>query len=128
MTSHEAARLRQGLLPLTTTSVGAFNNPLHTPISAVSMSSSHFHSAVQTPGSSIQPYNPQEWVPTQAAVAERAVQYAGEVQGNVANAASTIQSAQKSTAASHEYRLRLYTSWYSDSAASTKHNGASTFA
>ncbi|KAL7759854.1 hypothetical protein ACKLNR_009944 [Fusarium oxysporum f. sp. zingiberi] len=80
MTSHEAARLRQGLLPLTTTSVGAFNNPLHTPISAVSMSSSHFHSAVQTPGSSIQPYNPQEWVPTQAAVAERAVQYAGEVQ------------------------------------------------
>ncbi|KAM0087010.1 hypothetical protein ACKRZS_000547 [Fusarium odoratissimum] len=61
MTSHEAARLRQGLLPLTTTSVGAFNNPLHTPISAVSMSS--------------------KWVPTQAAVAERAVQYAGEVQG-----------------------------------------------
>lgn len=80
MTSRDPARLRQGLLPLTTTP-GIYNNHLQTPISAVSMTSSHYHSAAQTPGSSIQPYNPQEWAPTQAAVAERAVQYAGEVQG-----------------------------------------------
>ncbi|KAF5025580.1 hypothetical protein F66182_2324 [Fusarium sp. NRRL 66182] len=80
MTSRDPARLRQGLHPLTTTPGIVYNNPLHTPISAVSMNSSHFQSA-QTPGSSIQPYNPQEWVPTSAAVAERAVQYAGEVQG-----------------------------------------------
>ncbi|KAJ4012909.1 hypothetical protein NW752_006181 [Fusarium irregulare] len=79
MTSRDPARLRQGLLPLTTTP-GIYNNHLNTPISAVSMTSSHYHSAAQTPGSSIQPYNPQEWAPTQAAVAERAVQYAGEVQ------------------------------------------------
>ncbi|RGP75204.1 hypothetical protein FSPOR_826 [Fusarium sporotrichioides] len=80
MTSRDPARLRQGLLPLTTTP-GVYNSHLQTPISAVSMTSSHYHSAAQTPGSSIQPYNPQEWAPTQAAVAERAVQYAGEVQG-----------------------------------------------
>src|SRR5687768_927237 len=80
MTSRDPARLRQGLLPLTTTP-GIYNNHLSTPISAVSMTSSHYHSAAQTPGSSIQPSNPQEWAPTQAAVAERAVQYAGEVQG-----------------------------------------------
>ncbi|GKT98862.1 hypothetical protein FLAG1_00719 [Fusarium langsethiae] len=79
MTSRDPARLRQGLLPLTTTP-GVYNSHLQTPISAVSMTSSHYHSAAQTPGSSIQPYNPQEWAPTQAAVAERAVQYAGEVQ------------------------------------------------
>ncbi|KAF5248626.1 hypothetical protein FAUST_289 [Fusarium austroamericanum] len=79
MASRDPARLRQGLLPLTTTP-GIYNNHLQTPISAVSMTSSHYHSAAQTPGSSIQPYNPQEWAPTQAAVAERAVQYAGEVQ------------------------------------------------
>ena len=106
MTSRDPARLRQGLLPLTTTP-GIYNNHLNTPISAVSMTSSHYHSAAQTPGSSIQPYNPQEWAPTQAAVAERAVQYAGEVQGewltrsvnfvlgiltcaSIANAATTI--------------------------------------
>ncbi|KAF4972440.1 hypothetical protein FSARC_1007 [Fusarium sarcochroum] len=77
MTSaRDPARLRHGLLPITTTSIGVYNNSLHTPISAVSMSSSHFQSAAQTPGSGIQPYNPQEWAPTQAAVAERAVQYA----------------------------------------------------
>ncbi|SPJ77217.1 uncharacterized protein FTOL_06316 [Fusarium torulosum] len=93
MTSRDPARLRQGLHPLTTTSAGGYNGPLHTPISAVSMTSSHYHSAAQTPGSSIQPYNPQEWAPTQSAVAERAVQYAGEVQGNVADASPTIQSA-----------------------------------
>lgn len=81
MTSPDPTRLRQGLHPLTTT-IGVFNN-LHTPISAVSMSSSHIQSA-QTPGSTIQPYNPQEWVPSQAAVAERPVQFAGEVQGKFA--------------------------------------------
>ncbi|RGP77674.1 hypothetical protein FLONG3_4247 [Fusarium longipes] len=75
MTSRDPARLRQGLLPLTITP-GVYNNHLQTPISTVSMTSSHYHSAAQTPGSSIQPYNPQEWAPTQAVVAERAVQYA----------------------------------------------------
>ncbi|KAH7275852.1 hypothetical protein B0J15DRAFT_383503 [Fusarium solani] len=81
MTSPDPARLRHGLHPLTTT-LGVFNSSLHSPISAVSMSSSHLQSA-QTPGSStIQPYNPQEWGPSQAAVAERPVQFAGEAQGN----------------------------------------------
>ncbi|KAJ6437806.1 ubiquitin carboxyl-terminal hydrolase [Purpureocillium lavendulum] len=61
----DQARLRQGLNPLTTSSlgVGPFNAQLNTPISAVSMASSHIHSA-HTPASAIQPYNPQEWVPT----------------------------------------------------------------
>ncbi|KAF4981446.1 hypothetical protein FDECE_17694 [Fusarium decemcellulare] len=78
--ARDPARLRQGLHPISTTSVGVFNSSLHSPISAVSMSSSHLQSA-QTPGSSIQPYNPQEWGPTAGTVVERPVQYAGEVQG-----------------------------------------------
>ncbi|UNI18218.1 hypothetical protein JDV02_004500 [Purpureocillium takamizusanense] len=58
----DQARLRQGLNPLTTSSLGLYNAQLNTPISAVSMASSHIHSA-HTPASAIQPYNPQEWVP-----------------------------------------------------------------
>lgn len=89
MTSPDPARLRHGLHPLTTT-LGVFNSSLHSPISAVSMSSSHLQSA-QTPGSStIQPYNPQEWGPSQAAVAERPVQFAGEAQGKSAALLSVL--------------------------------------
>lgn len=80
MTSmRDQARLRQGLNPLTT-ALGVYNNQLTTPMSAMSMASSHM--TVQTPASSIQPYNPQEWGLTPVAGAERAArQYAGEPQG-----------------------------------------------
>ncbi|KAF4979312.1 hypothetical protein FZEAL_4453 [Fusarium zealandicum] len=122
MTSaHDPARLRQGLHPLTTASPGVYNSSLHSPISAVSMSSSHLQSA-QTPGSSaIQPYNPQEWGPAQAAVAERPRQFAGETQGKPllnsclgpsrcsltyiswAATSTALQSPQESTATPNEY-------------------------
>ncbi|EQK97952.1 hypothetical protein OCS_06336 [Ophiocordyceps sinensis CO18] len=58
----DAARLRHGLSPLTTSSLASHvANHLNTPISAVSMTSSHIHSAHMS-GGPIQPYNPQEWV------------------------------------------------------------------
>ncbi|KAI1859109.1 hypothetical protein JX265_010586 [Neoarthrinium moseri] len=61
------SRLRQTLNPLLTTSLGGFhNNQLNTPHSAISATSPYVYSAVQTPASSIQPYNPQEWGPSPA--------------------------------------------------------------
>src|SRR3569833_19263 len=57
------SRLRAGLNPLQTTSLGVYHNQAGTPLSAVSMNS---HSAVSAgpapPLSAIQPYNPQQWV------------------------------------------------------------------
>ncbi|KAK1779693.1 hypothetical protein QBC45DRAFT_130574 [Copromyces sp. CBS 386.78] len=56
------ARLRAGLNPLLTASLGGYHgHHANTPLSAVSMSS-HAFSSHQTPLSAIQPYNPQEWV------------------------------------------------------------------
>jgi hypothetical protein len=56
------SRLRAGLNPLLTTSLGVYHNP-NTPLSAVSMTSQHALSAAShTPASAIQPYNPQEWI------------------------------------------------------------------
>lgn len=81
--SRDPARLRQGLNPLLTTSLGGYNNnQLTTPLSAVSMTSSHLQST-HTPGSIIQPYNPQEWAPTPVSVSERPLQYAGDPQGEL---------------------------------------------
>jgi len=59
------ARLRAGLNPLLTASLGVhhggFNN-INTPQSALSVSSHGAFSSGQTPLSAIQPYNPQEWI------------------------------------------------------------------
>ncbi|TPX18816.1 uncharacterized protein E0L32_011495 [Thyridium curvatum] len=57
------SRLRAGLNPLLTTSlgVGGYHNQAGTPVSAVSYTSNTPFSA-QTPVSAIQPYNPQEWM------------------------------------------------------------------
>ncbi|KAB5566867.1 hypothetical protein GE09DRAFT_1171830 [Coniochaeta sp. 2T2.1] len=63
------ARLRAGLNPLLTASLGVYHpNQTNTPLSAVSMASgSHTgslnaFSSAQTPVSAIQPYNPQQWI------------------------------------------------------------------
>jgi hypothetical protein len=61
------ARLRAGLNPLLTASLGGFHgqhnpNNLNTPVSALSVSSHGAFSSGQTPLSAIQPYNPQEWM------------------------------------------------------------------
>ncbi|KAK4111469.1 hypothetical protein N656DRAFT_711978 [Canariomyces notabilis] len=58
------ARLRAGLNPLLTASLGVYHghNSNSTPLSAMSVSSHGAFSSNQTPLSAIQPYNPQEWV------------------------------------------------------------------
>ncbi|KAK4238008.1 hypothetical protein C8A03DRAFT_15503 [Achaetomium macrosporum] len=58
------ARLRAGLNPLLTASLGAYphHNAANTPVSALSVSSHGAFSSGQTPLSAIQPYNPQEWI------------------------------------------------------------------
>ncbi|KAH6610617.1 hypothetical protein Trco_000637 [Trichoderma cornu-damae] len=61
----DPTRLRHALLPLSTTSLAGYGNQLVSPISAVSMASSHVQS-IHTPGSAILPYNPQEWVASPA--------------------------------------------------------------
>ncbi|KAI1324685.1 hypothetical protein F5Y16DRAFT_402097 [Xylariaceae sp. FL0255] len=60
-----AARLRQNLNPLLTSTLGYHNQP-NTPQSAASISTSHTFGGGLTPASSIQPYNPQEWLPSPA--------------------------------------------------------------
>ncbi|KAF7542172.1 hypothetical protein G7054_g66 [Neopestalotiopsis clavispora] len=60
------SRLRQTLNPLRTTSLSGFQGQLTTPHSAISVSSPYAYSAAQTPSSSIQPYNPQQWAPSPA--------------------------------------------------------------
>ncbi|KAH6647849.1 hypothetical protein BKA67DRAFT_662602 [Truncatella angustata] len=59
-------RLRQTLNPLLTTSLGGFHGQLATPHSAISSTAPYNYSAAQTPASSVQPYNPQEWAPSPA--------------------------------------------------------------
>jgi hypothetical protein len=58
------ARLRAGLNPLLTASLGGYHgyNASNTPVSALSVSSHGAFSSGQTPLSAIQPYNPQEWM------------------------------------------------------------------
>ncbi|KAI0400010.1 hypothetical protein F4802DRAFT_513298 [Xylaria palmicola] len=62
-----SSRLRQNLNPLLTSALG-YHNQMNTPRSAVPMSG-------LTPASSIQPYNPQEWIPSPAVGPERTHQY-----------------------------------------------------
>ncbi|PTB64598.1 hypothetical protein BBK36DRAFT_140751 [Trichoderma citrinoviride] len=64
----DPTRLRHALHPLSTSSLAGYGNQLVSPISAVSMASSHVQ-AIHTPGSAILPYNPQEWVASPAAMA-----------------------------------------------------------
>jgi hypothetical protein len=54
--------LRPRLNPLLTSSLGPYPHNANTPISAMSFSSNS-HNA-PTPVSAIQPYNPQEWLPS----------------------------------------------------------------
>ncbi|KAG7111402.1 hypothetical protein HYQ44_009597 [Verticillium longisporum] len=74
----DPSRLRQGLNPLLTTSLGGYHQSA-APLSAVSLSSTshHLQSAQPTPttGSAIQPYNPQEWIASPAAGPERTHQF-----------------------------------------------------
>ncbi|KAK0707461.1 hypothetical protein B0H67DRAFT_495960 [Lasiosphaeris hirsuta] len=60
------ARLRAGLNPLLTASLGVYHghnpNTNSTPLSAMSVGSHGAFSSGQTPVSAIQPYNPQEWI------------------------------------------------------------------
>ncbi|KAI0142879.1 hypothetical protein GGR57DRAFT_485109 [Xylariaceae sp. FL1272] len=63
-TRDTSSRLRQNLNPILTSTLG-YNNQLNTPQSAVSVSSHHTFGPV-TPASSIQRYNPQEWIPSPA--------------------------------------------------------------
>ncbi|OAA51689.1 hypothetical protein NOR_00282 [Metarhizium rileyi] len=74
----DPARLRQGLNPLSTNSLGTYGHHVNSPMSAVSMVSSHMLSAAQTPGSAIQPYNPQEWVPSPAQMPDRPRPFPGD--------------------------------------------------
>ncbi|KAI2618549.1 hypothetical protein GGS26DRAFT_380525 [Hypomontagnella submonticulosa] len=69
------SRLRQTLNPLRTTALGGFHNHMNTPHSAISVTSSHTFAGLQTPASSIQPYNPQEWGPSPAVGPERTHQF-----------------------------------------------------
>ncbi|KAI2629924.1 hypothetical protein GGR54DRAFT_636105 [Hypoxylon sp. NC1633] len=69
------SRLRQTLNPLRTTALAGFHNQLATPHSAVSINSSHNFAGLHTPASSIQPYNPQEWLPSPAVGPERSHQF-----------------------------------------------------
>ena len=68
----DPARMRQGLNPLLTQSLGSYHSQISTPLSGVS--STQLNSA-HTPASSIQPYNPQEWIASPAAAAEQPRQY-----------------------------------------------------
>ncbi len=84
-TRDPTARLRAGLNPLLTASVGGFHlqNPTNnsTPLSSVSMSSHNPFSSTLTPVSAMQPYNPQEWIASPATASDRSQQFL-EPQGN----------------------------------------------
>ncbi|KAG6019894.1 hypothetical protein E4U41_003044 [Claviceps citrina] len=75
--SHDPARLRQALNPLTTSSLAPYGAGASSPMSALSMASSHMQ-PTQTPASAIQPYNPQEWVPSPAQMTGRSRQFVAE--------------------------------------------------
>ena len=77
-TSRDAttSRLRQTLNPLMTSLGGYHNHPLQTPHSAVSVHSSYPYSAAPAPAQTpIQPYNPQQWVPSPAVGQDRTHQF-----------------------------------------------------
>lgn len=59
--TRDGSRLRQRLNPLLT-SLGGFSQSSTTPVSAISYSSNSYNAS--TPASAIQPYNPQQWIPS----------------------------------------------------------------
>ncbi|KAJ4393128.1 hypothetical protein N0V93_002335 [Gnomoniopsis smithogilvyi] len=59
--NRDGSRLRQRLNPLLT-SLGNFSQNANTPVSALSYSSNSYNAS--TPASAIQPYNPQQWLPS----------------------------------------------------------------
>ena len=73
------ARLRAGLNPLLTASLGVYHGhgSTNTPLSAMSVSSHGAFSSgqSQTPVSAIQPYNPQEWIASPIVGPERMQQH-----------------------------------------------------
>ncbi|KAH8896031.1 hypothetical protein GQ53DRAFT_681659 [Thozetella sp. PMI_491] len=71
------ARLRAGLNPLLTASLGVYHNQNSnsTPLSGISMSSHNPFSSTHTPVSAMQPYNPQEWVAPPATGPDRSHQF-----------------------------------------------------
>lgn len=109
--SRDPTRLRQGLNPLLTTSLGGFHNQLSTPLSAVSLASTHPYSA-HTPASAIQPYNPQEWIGSPIAGPERTHQFP-EPQGRFLRALSRRSQDSSSTCALQRKASRVspLTSW-----------------
>ena len=72
-TRDPTARLRAGLNPLLTASLGIFHgqNSNSTPLSAISSTSHNPFTSSHTPVSALQPYNPQEWVASPVAGPER---------------------------------------------------------
>ncbi|KAI1196425.1 hypothetical protein F5X97DRAFT_305502 [Nemania serpens] len=68
-----SSRLRQTLNPLLTSALG-YHSQLGTPRSAATINSPHAL-GLSTPASSIQPYNPQEWIPSPVVGPERMHQY-----------------------------------------------------
>ncbi|CEJ91732.1 hypothetical protein VHEMI07424 [[Torrubiella] hemipterigena] len=79
----DPTRLRQGLNPLTTSSLGNFGAQHGTPMSAVSMASSHA-TTVQTPASSMLPYNPQQWVASPAQMSAQSQHFPPDSSGSAA--------------------------------------------
>ncbi|KAF6813790.1 hypothetical protein CMUS01_12761 [Colletotrichum musicola] len=70
--SRDPARMRQGLNPLLTQSLGSYHSQINTPLSGVSSTPM---TSVHTPASSIQPYNPQEWIASPVVGSEQPRQY-----------------------------------------------------
>ncbi|KAL8393836.1 hypothetical protein RB595_003550 [Gaeumannomyces hyphopodioides] len=68
------SRLRAGLNPLLTSSLGGYPNPSGTPLSAMSLTSHNGFGVSPTPVSAIQPYNPQEWIASPLPSSERSSQ------------------------------------------------------
>ncbi|KAI1178338.1 hypothetical protein F4777DRAFT_594983 [Nemania sp. FL0916] len=72
-----SSRLRQALNPLLTSTL-SYHNQTNTPRSAVAISSPHMLGSA-TPASSIQPYNPQEWMPSPVVGPDRTHQYPAQL-------------------------------------------------
>ena len=75
----DPSRLRLGLNPLLTTSLGPGYSQ-NTPLSAVSLTSNTQY-PTHTPPSAIQPYNPQEWIASPVPGAERTHDYVRDQPG-----------------------------------------------
>lgn len=78
-TRDPTARLRAGLNPLLTASLGVYHGQTSnsTPLSGISSNSHNPFSSVHTPVSAMQPYNPQQWIasPAVSTAPDRAQQF-----------------------------------------------------